>query len=270
MSNRATFYGYNLLAEQAKNVQGRLIVLEGPDGVGRSSQIALLREWLENDGFAVATSALKRGKLAGKGLRDAMQGHTLGDTTMNLLYATDFADRLEHEILPALRAGFIVLTDRYIYSIITRALVRGADPYWLRNLFSFALVPDIVFYLEADVHTLSTRVLNSRGFDYWESGMDFLPGRDYYASFVEYQERIQEQFNAISDDYGFHCIDANRSMHTVFSELQEQIKQVIADMKPTQPPLPGAGDWRSEGRDYTGDQGYYGEERNAGETPSGE
>jgi dTMP kinase len=285
MKRQASFYGYNLLADQAKNIPGRLIVLEGPDGVGRSSQIALLREWLENEGYAVATSALKRGKLAGKGLRDAMQGHTLGDTTMNLFYATDFADRLEHEILPALRAGFIVLTDRYIYSIITRALVRGADPYWLRNLFSFALVPDIVFYLEADVHTLSAHVLNSRGFDYWESGMDFLPGRDYYASFVEYQRRIQDQFDAISDDYGFHCIDANRSMHAVFSDLQEQIKHVIADMKPTQPPLPGAGDWRVESSGYgedsraeggyaegpgqAGEQGYA-EETSAGEAPSGE
>ena len=287
MSDQASFYGYNLLAEQARNIQGHLIALEGPDGVGRSSQIALLREWLESEGYAVATSALKRGKLAGKGLRDAMQGHTLGDTTMNLFYATDFADRLEHEILPALRAGFIVLTDRYIYSIITRALVRGADPYWLRNLFSFALVPDIVFYLEADVHTLSTRVLNSRGFDYWESGLDFLPGRDYYASFVEYQVRIQEQFNAIADDYGFECIDANRSMHAIFTELQEQIKHVIADMKPTQPPLPGAGGGQGEGPGQagsTGDAGSPGyeegwgyaggqsptEETSAGESPSGE
>jgi dTMP kinase len=264
MSRQASFYGYNLLAEQAKSIPGRLVVLEGPDGVGRSSQIALLREWLENEGFAVATSALKRGKLAGKGLRDAMQGHTLGDTTMNLLYATDFADRLEHEVLPAMRAGFIVLTDRYIYSIITRALVRGADPYWLRNLFSFALVPDIVFYLEADVHTLSARVLNSRGFDYWESGMDFLPGRDYYACFVEYQERIQGQFNAISDDYGFHCIDANRSMHAIFSDLQEQIKHVIADMKPTQPPFPDPGDWQMEdsgyGEDSRAEGGYAGDQ----------
>src|SRR5574341_1602017 len=127
------FYGFPLFAEEAEKRKGRLIVLEGTDGVGRSSQISLLREWLESEGYAVATSGLKRGKLAGKGLKNAMRGHTLGDTTMNLLYATDFADRLEREIFPALRAGFIMLTDRYIYSIIARALVRGIDPVWIRN-----------------------------------------------------------------------------------------------------------------------------------------
>jgi dTMP kinase len=226
------FYGYDLLADRVKATKGRLIVLEGTDGVGRSSQIALLREWLENKGYAVATSGLKRSKLAGKGLAEAMQGHTLGETTMNLLYATDFADRLEREILPALRAGFIMLTDRYIYSIIVRALVRGTDPNWIRNLFSFALVPDIVFYLQADVTQLVPRVLNARGFDYWESGLDFLPGRDYYDNFVEYQRRILAQFDAVADEYGFYRIDANRSLHEVFLDLQGKIGEVIADMKP--------------------------------------
>ena len=230
------FYGYDLLADKAKKLKGRLIVLEGTDGVGRSSQIALLREWLENQGYAVATSGLKRSKLAGKGLATAMEGHTLGDTTMNLLYATDFADRLEREILPALRAGFIMLTDRYIYSVIARALVRGMDPNWIRNLCSFALVPDVVFYLHADVSSLVPRVLNARGFDYWESGLDFLPGRDYYDNFIEYQRRLLAQFDAISREYGFHPIDANRSVHDVFVELQTEIKEVIADMKPTNPP----------------------------------
>jgi dTMP kinase len=230
------FYGYDLLAPKAKRLKGRLIVLEGTDGVGRSSQIALLREWLENEGYAVATSGLKRGKLAGKGLSKAMEGHTLGDITMNLLYATDFADRLEGEIIPALRAGFIMLTDRYIYSIIVRSLVRGADPVWIRNLFSFALVPDIVFYLQADVNSLIPRVLNARGFDYWESGLDFLRGGDYYDSFVEYQRLILAQFDSIAEEYGFCRIDANRSMHQVFKDLQAGIRTVIADMKPTKQP----------------------------------
>lgn len=228
------YYGYDLLARQRGNLKGRLIVLEGTDGVGRSSQIALLREWLENEGYAVATSGLKRSKLAGKGLSDAMGGHTLGDVTMNLLYATDFTDRLEREILPALRAGFIMLTDRYVYSIIARALVRGTDPTWLRSVFSFALVPDIVFYLEADVSTLVSRVLSARGFDYWESGLDFMPGRDYYESFVDYQRRVIAQFDALADEYGFHRIDANRSMHDVFLDLKSSICGVIADMKPTE------------------------------------
>lgn len=235
--SQLSFYGYDLFSGQVKTRRGRLIVLEGTDGVGRSSQIALLREWLESEGYAVATSGLKRGKLAGKGLKEAMSGHTLGDTTMNLLYATDFADRTENEILPALRAGFIMLTDRYVYSMVARALVRGTDPAWIRNLFSFAIVPDIVFYMQADVRNLVPRVLNARGFDYWESGLDMMPGRDYYESFVDYQRRLLAQFNAIADEYQFHRIDANRSMQEVFKELQGEIKKVIADMKPEDSPV---------------------------------
>ena len=130
---------------------GRLIVLEGTDGVGRSTQIALLREWVEGKGYAVQSTGLKRSELAGKGIKEAMQGHTLGNLTTNLFYATDMADRLEKVIIPALRAGFVVLTDRYIYSIMARAIVRGVDPSWIRDVFGFALVPDVGFYLHADL-----------------------------------------------------------------------------------------------------------------------
>ena len=139
---------------EANELPGRLIVLEGTDGVGRSTQVALLHEWLEANGYAVAQTGLARSSLVGPGLTRAKQGHTLGDITLNLFYATDFADRLEKEILPALRAGFVCLTDRYIYSVIARAMVRGVDYGWLRELFGFALVPDAVFYLEADLDHL--------------------------------------------------------------------------------------------------------------------
>ncbi|MDH4137040.1 MAG: hypothetical protein OEW09_10055, partial [Anaerolineae bacterium] len=195
-----------------------------------------LKEWLESEGYAVSATGLKRGKLAGKGIQQAMQGHTVGDTTMNLFYVTDMVDRLERDIIPALRAGFVVLTDRYIYSIITRALVRGADPVWIRNVFGFALVPDVVFYLQADLTHLIPRVLNARGFDYWESGADFLQGRDYYDSFVEYQTRLLAQFDAIADEFNFVRIDANRSIREVFQSLQGEIKELIRGMKPPKQP----------------------------------
>lgn len=230
----AHFYGYDLLASQATNLKGRLIVVEGPDGVGRSTQIALLREWLESQGYAVATSGLKRGLLAGKGLKDAMEGHTLGDRTMCLLYATDLVDRLEREVLPMLRAGFIMLTDRYIYSIMARTVVRGVDPAWVRNLFRFAPVPDLVLYLHADVESLTPRVLSARGFDYWESGKDFLKMPGYYNSFIEYQKLISAQFDAFSEEYAFTRVDANRTMHEVYIDLQSAISTAIADMKPEQ------------------------------------
>ena len=230
------FYGHGLPGVKHKSLPGKLIVLEGTDGVGRSTQVALLKEWLESEGYAVSATGLKRGKLAGKGIQQAMEGHTLSDTTMNLFYATDLVDRLERDILPALRAGFVVLTDRYIYSVIARALVRGGDPVWVRNVFGFALVPDIVFYLQADLAHLVPRVLNARSFDYWESGQDFLQGRDFYESFVEYQTRLLAQFDAIADEFDFVRIDANRSIREVFQSLQAEIKELLKGMKPPRQP----------------------------------
>ena len=123
----------------SEELKGKLIVLEGTDGVGRSTQIGLLKQWLENHGHAVLDTGMTRSALAGKRLKRAKEGHTLGGITMSLFYATDFADRLENEIIPALRAGFVVLTDRYIYSLMARAIVRGADPDWLREVYGFAL-----------------------------------------------------------------------------------------------------------------------------------
>ena len=130
---------------------GKLIVIEGTDGVGRSTHVALLRTWLESIGYAVLDTGMTRSILAGRGIKNARSGHTLGRLTMQLYYATDFADRLENQMLAALRAGFIVLTDRYIYSAIARAVVRGADPEWVRAMYGIALVPDAVFYLRINV-----------------------------------------------------------------------------------------------------------------------
>ena len=230
------FYGEGLPSfTRKKALPGRLIVLEGTDGVGRSTQIALLREWVESKGYAVQSTGLKRSALAGRGIKDAMRGHTLGNLTTNLYYATDMVDRLEKIILPALRAGFVVLTDRYIYSIVARALVRGVDPVWIRDVFGFALVPDAVFYLHADLPHLIPRVLNARGFDFWESGMDHLSNRDYYEAFVEYQSRLLAQFEALVEEYEFIRIDATQSIREVFQALTTEMEGVLSDMKPISP-----------------------------------
>src|SRR5215470_10071505 len=150
-------------------LKGKLIVIEGTDGVGRSTHTGLLKQWLENNGHAVLDTGMTRSALAGTGLKEAKEGHTLGAVTMTLFYATDFADRLENEMIPALRAGFVVLTDRYIYSLMARALVRGADPEWVRSAYGLALKPDAIFYLRARVSDLTPRVLRQPvGFDYWE------------------------------------------------------------------------------------------------------
>ena len=217
---------------EANELPGRLIVLEGTDGVGRSTQVALLHEWLEANGYAVAQTGLARSSLVGPGLIRAKQGHTLGDITLNLFYATDFADRLEKEIIPALRAGFVCLTDRYIYSVIARAMVRGVDYGWLRELFGFALVPDAVFYLEADLDHLIPRVLVGEGFDYWESGMDVLRGDDIYENWRTYQTQLLEQLRLIGEEYHFTCIDGNRSVHEIFVDLRRRLRPILKGMRP--------------------------------------
>ena len=217
---------------EASELPGRLIVLEGTDGVGRSTQVALLHEWLEANGYAVAQTGLARSSLVGPGLTRAKQGHTLGDITLNLFYATDFADRLEKEILPALRAGFVCLTDRYIYSVIARAMVRGVDYGWLREMFGFAIVPDAVFYLEADLDHLIPRVLVGEGFDYWESGMDVLRGDDIFESYRVYQTKLLAQFRQIGKEYKFITVDANSSVQEIFSDLRRRLKPILKGMQP--------------------------------------
>jgi dTMP kinase len=211
-----------------------LIVVEGTDGVGRSTHIELLRTWLESRGHAVLDTGMTRSILAGRGIKEAKKGHTLGRLTMQLFYATDFIDRLENEMLPALRAGFVVLTDRYIYSAMARAEVRGIDSAWIRSIYSMALVPDAVFYLRiSSPQQLVQRVVSSgRGFDYWESGMDLHLGEDFYDSFIEYQRRMLKVFDRMSSEFGFQVVNASRSVRTVAADLRRAVTNLL-DETPT-------------------------------------
>src|SRR5262245_65980116 len=221
-----SFFGEGLPGIELAELKGKLIVLEGTDGVGRSTHIGLLKQWLENHGHAVLDTGMTRSALAGKRLKQAKEGHTLGGITMSLFYATDFADRLESEIIPALRAGFVVLTDRYIYSLMARAVVRGADPDWLREVYGFALQPDAIFYLRLNIDDLVTRVLQSTGFDYWESGMDLAMGADMYDSFVRYQKWLLAEFDKMVENYGFEVVDASGSVEDVFEDLRARVDRV--------------------------------------------
>lgn len=223
-----SFFGEGLPGIDLAELKGKLIVLEGTDGVGRSTHIGLLKQWLENHGHAVLDTGMTRSALAGKRLKRAKKGHTLGGITMSLFYATDFADRLENEIIPALRAGFVVLTDRYIYSLMVRAIVRGADPEWLREVYGFALRPDAIFYLRLKIDDLVTRVLQSTGFDYWESGMDMHMGEDMYESFVRYQRWLLAEFDKMVETHGFQIVDASGSIEEVFENLRERVDRVVA------------------------------------------
>ncbi len=227
---KLAFYGIDAihLKERDELLPGRLVVIEGTDGVGRSTQITLLRPWLESSGYAVVDTEMTRSVLAGAGLKQAKAGHTLGPITLNLFYATDFVDRFESQILPALRAGFIVLTDRYIYSLIARAIVRGADPHWIRSIYGLALKPDAIFYLKVGMDDLIPRVLQRGGFDYWESGMDMRLGADLFESFVNYQTLLLEQFELMTREYSFQVIDASLPVE----QLSDQLKQRILPLLP--------------------------------------
>ena len=227
--NELRFYGNGLPEVENVPYAGKLIVVEGNDSVGRTTHIQTLRTWLESRGHAVIDTGMTRSAMAGQGIREAKQGHTLGRLTMHLFYATDFADRLENEMLPALRAGFIVLTDRYIYSAIARAVVRGADPSWVRKLYGFALVPDAVFLLRPrKIEDLVERVLESgRGFDYWESGMDIALGEDFYESFVNYQSRMLNEFDRMGSEYGFRIVNASRTIGRVAADLRKGVAKII-------------------------------------------
>src|SRR5260221_3468378 len=176
---RRQFYGHGIPKVQLEKLAGRIIVVEGADGSGRSTQIMHLMQWLEGSGHATVQVGLKRSTLVSEELEQAKQGNILSHATMSLFYATDFADQLENIILPALKAGFMVLADRYIYTLMVRDMVRGIDEEWLRNLYGMALVPDVVFYLKVSPEELVQRTLaKTSALDYWESGMDLGLSRD--------------------------------------------------------------------------------------------
>ena len=212
-----------------KGLKGKLIAIEGPDGVGRSTHIESLQEWLEVQGYGVLTTGWTRSELMSKTIASAKQGNILDPWSYSLLYATDFADRLEHQIIPALRSGFVVLADRYIYTAFARNTVRGCDRQWIRDVFGFAIVPDLTCYLRIDVDTLALRVIESKGMNYWESGMDMRLGTDLYDSFKKYQGLIIDEFDKIAEEFGFQVIDARRPPEEIQEALRARILPILKE-----------------------------------------
>jgi dTMP kinase len=217
------YYGRSIPYLPINEYPGKLIAVEGTDSVGRTTQIQLLREWLEVKGYGVVETGWTRSPLMQPTIELAKSSNTLNKLTFVLLYATDFADRLEKEIIPALKAGFVVLTDRYIFTALARAGVRGVDRTWLRNLYGFAIAPHLVFYLKVDVDTLIGRVLASRGMDFWESGMDLKHGDDIYDSFRAYQQRLLREYTSMADEFHFNVVDARRSIDKIQDELRRKV-----------------------------------------------
>jgi dTMP kinase len=223
------FYGHGIPGVDPERLTGKLIVVEGADGSGRSTQISRLVTWLEGGGHATVQVGLKRSTLVSEELEQAKQGNILSHITLSLFYATDFADQLENIILPSLKAGFMVLADRYIYTLMVRDLVRGMDEAWLRQLYGIALVPDAVFYLNVSSQELVQRnFAKNRTLDYWESGMDLGLSRDMFDSFLKYQGLVQEQFRRLQSTYGFTIVDGERSTDEISAELQTNIESILA------------------------------------------
>jgi len=222
------FYGEGIPYLKERNVKGRLIVIEGPDGSGRSTQVDLITAKLESDGHAVATTGLKRSELIGTGILTAKQKLPLGQKTLTLFYAADFADRLEHHIIPSLEAGYIVLADRYIYTLIARSTVRGIGRRWSHDLFGFTIKPDLIFYLDVDPNELFHRVFQKySGLDYYEAGADMGLSDDLFDSFIIYQRRMAREFRSMEKKYGLVRIDANRSIIEVNEDLQGRIDRYL-------------------------------------------
>jgi dTMP kinase len=233
-----TYYGHGVPYLPIDSYPGRIIAIEGTDGVGRSTQIRLLREWLEVKGYGVVETGWTRSELMQPTIELAKSSNTLNKLTFVLLYACDFADRLEKEIIPALKAGFIVLSDRYIYTAIARAGVRGVDSQWIRRLYGFAIAPHLVFYLKIEADALARRVLEAGGMEYWESGMDMKAGDDIYDNFKNYQRQLLKEYAAMADEFGFRVLEGRKSITSIQEELRRQIGAFLEEAGA--PAAPGA------------------------------
>jgi dTMP kinase len=228
-NNKINYYGYGLPYLQDIEIKGKLIIIEGPDSSGRSTQISLLNSYLEANGHAVLNTGLKRSELISEGILHAKESHLLRKRTMSLFYAADFADQLESKIIPSLRAGYIVLADRYIYTLMARDAVRKINRRWSHNLYGFAIKPNLVFYLDVEPKELLRRRFEKNiTLDYYESGEDLGFTDDILESFLFYQQKIKQEFVRMQKVYGIIPIDGNRSIESVNVDLKNKIDQFLA------------------------------------------
>jgi dTMP kinase len=222
------YYGRGLTSLQESRIRGRLIVIEGPDASGRSTQVTRITSKLEADGHAVLNTGLRRSELISPGILEAKRNLVLGKRTISLFYAADFADQLENKIIPALRSGFIVLADRYIYTLMARDVVRGISKRWSYNLFGFAIKPDLVFYVDVDPNELVHRVFQKNAsLDYYESGADLGLSDNMFESFLIYQSMVAREFRKMQKKYGLIFINGNRSIEEINAELQGKIDDFL-------------------------------------------
>ena len=204
--------------------RGKLIVVEGIDGSGKSTQLALLSQWLRSQGIAVAFSEWNSSPLVSETTRRGKKKGMFTPATFSLIHATDFADRMERYIVPLLKSGAVVCADRYAYTAFARDAARGVSRRWVRNLYRFAVRPNLAFYFRVPLEVSLGRILGGRhAIKYYEAGMDLKLSRDIQESFRLFQGRIIEEYEAMAGEAGFHIIDATESIE----EQQKRMREIV-------------------------------------------
>jgi dTMP kinase len=222
------FFGEPLVGFDPSEITGSLIVIEGMDGSGRSTQIALLQEWLESEGFAVQTSGLRRSNLVGRDIDELLAKNAVTRLTLALMYATDFFDQVEHRILPALRSGTVVLADRFIFTLIARGVVRGINRDYLSGLYAMALRPHLTFWLNVRPETAFAREFKkAQAISYWEAGRDMSLSHDLYWSFIRYQTMIKREFEVMAKRHSFIELDGESTVSAVNKQLRQRIGEQL-------------------------------------------
>lgn len=222
------FYGEALVGFDPTEITGNLIVIEGMDGSGRSTQIALLQEWLESEGFAVQTSGLRRSNLVGRDIDELLAKNAVTRLTLALMYATDFFDQVEHRVLPALRSGTVVLADRFIFTLVARGVVRGINRDYLNGLYAMALRPHLTFWLNVRPETAFAREFKkAQAISYWEAGRDMSLSHDLYWSFIRYQTMIKREFEVMAKRHSFIELDGEASVSAVNKQLRQRIGEEL-------------------------------------------
>ena len=205
---------------------GRLFIVEGIDGSGKSTQLMLLQKWLVSEGYVTSFSEWNSSPLVRDVTRRGKKKQMLTPMTFSLIHATDFADRIEHGIIPPLKAGAVVLADRYIYTAFARDVVRGVSPKWVRDLYAFAVKPTVAFYFRTPLDVAMKRILGGRdAIKYYEAGMDIGLSENIEESFRLFQSRIIDEYEKMVDEFGLVAIDATRSIE----EQQTEVRKIVSD-----------------------------------------